>query len=250
MKEQRPDIFISEGVEKTLSALQKVYKPDDIRMAALYGSAVKGNFVCGISDINLFIVITHSAVAEFDQSTIPISKMLQHYRVQTKIVSERALERSVNIFPVEYLEIRDTMNLLFGEDVLSLLKIDRSLYHHQVEERLYDSITALRHLALIIQGRRKVVQEFYVRWCGKQDTLFRAMIRLKDERKLAEVGFEAGSHTAEMFGELYGVPVEPLVGIYTFRDDPDIRLVGRDTIRELLRIYTALEKHVESMTGL
>jgi predicted nucleotidyltransferase len=247
MKEQRPDLFIAEGVEQVMAILHKVYLPEDIRMAALYGSAAKGNFICGLSDINLFLVLSSEAVDTLDRLTVPFRRIALQYRIQTVILSESELERSADIYPVEYLEIRETMKLLCGEDLLSLLLIDRSQYRHQVEERLRGSIRVLRHMLLIMDGKTSAVEEYLTRWCAKQDTLFRAMIRLKDESRLAEAGSEASPITAALTAELYGVDTEVLQEVYAFRDAPDMKRVTVRTINSLLRVYQVLTDTIDRM---
>lgn len=247
MREQRPDLFISEGVEQVISILKDIYPDQDIRMVALYGSAAKGNFVCGVSDINLFIVVKRETLSQIRDWANQFGAVTQQYRIRATVMTEKELEQSADIFPVEYLEIRETMRLIYGEDLFSTLRIDRSQYRHQLEERLRGSVTALRQLVILFGGRKKLMHEYLLNWCGKQDTVFRALIRIKDESRLKDAGNEAGPKVAEIVSELYHEPVEVLRLVYLYRDDPKNVPIQLDDIIDLLASYERLTDAVDAM---
>ncbi|MDA3834433.1 MAG: hypothetical protein PF495_13695 [Spirochaetales bacterium] len=247
MREQRPDLFIAEAVEQTLDVLFEVYGKNLLSMAALYGSAAKGNFVSGLSDINMFVIIQSESKERLIAAAEKFGVLLERYRIKLLIMTELEMQESADMFPLEFLEIRETMKLLAGENLLETLIIDRRHYRHQLEERLRGSITMLRQLILISGSRKKMILEQFLIWGGKQDTLLRALIRLKDESSLQRVGAEAGPEVARTAADLYGVDVKGLKRMYTVRDNPKGSEITREFLAELLVIYEALAHMVNSL---
>jgi predicted nucleotidyltransferase len=240
MKEQRPDLFIAEAVERTMAVIMNVYTEEQIISAALYGSAAKGNFVTGLSDINLFVVIRDESADRLLKAAQSFGTLLEDYRVKLLLMTSLELQESADMFPLEYLEMRETQRILHGEDLLTPLVIDRSHYRHQVEGRLRGSITTLRQLILTSGSRKKGVLEQFLIWSGKQDTLFRALIRLRDEHLLQQTGQEAGPRVAITVAGLYDVDPDVLKAIYDDRDEPKDADVSRQRLAKILMAYEAL----------
>jgi hypothetical protein len=247
IKDKRPDLFITDAVEKTMAVLGQVYSDEQILSASLYGSAAKGNFVSGLSDINMFVVIKDESADRLLEAASSFGTILEDYRVKLFLMTSLELQESADMFPLEYLEMRETQKLLSGEDLLSSLAIDRSHYRYQCEQRLRGSITTLRQLILASGSRKKMMLEQYLIWCGKQDTLFRALIRLRDENLLKEAGSEAGPRVAITAAGLYDVDPDVLTAVYGGRDEPKKADVTRESLAKMLVAYEKMAHAVNEL---
>lgn len=247
MKKRRPDLVISEAVERSLDLLNQVYGEQQIAMAALYGSAAKGNFVVDVSDVNLFVVIKKELPEKLIQASDAFGELLDQYRIKLVIMTEQEFRESADVYPLEYLEIRETLQLLSGENLLVPLLIDRRNFRYQVEQRLRGGITMLRQLILLSGGRKKPLLQQFLVWCGKQDTLLRSLIRLKDEQQLGNAGNEAGPKVARIAAQMYGIDDGPLELIYKLRDSPKQTSITRGEIAQLLMVYEQLAHQVNEL---
>ncbi len=247
MKEQRPDLFISEGVDAFMSAMLKVFTSDEIRMVALYGSAAKGTFICGFSDIKLFVVLTGPLDEQLGKLSSYTSRAIQQYRIHPVLVTEDELNESADIYTMEYIELKHTARVVHGDDLFDSLKIDRSLYRHQLEMGLRGSVMTLRQLLLQIEGRRRPLTEFLNQWCDAQDSIFRALIILKDESHIERILEESFSGIVDIISELYELSSAELAVVYDFSDTQDLKLINTATILNLMKIYEALTDAVEKL---
>ncbi|MGM0432121.1 MAG: hypothetical protein ACQEQU_05350 [Spirochaetota bacterium] len=247
MKKRRPDLFISEAVDQSLGVLNQVYGEQQIAMAALYGSAAKGNFVAEVSDVNMFVVIKEESPEKLIQASEAFGGLLEQYQIQLVIMTEQELRESADVYPLEHLEIRETMQLLAGENLLVPLLIDRRNFRYQIEQRLRGGITTLRQLILLSGGRKKPVLQQFLIWCGKQDTLLRALIRLKDEQQLSNAGSEAGPRVAQIAAQMFGVDEATLGLVYELRESPKQTEITRGEIAQLLMVYEQLAHQVNEL---
>lgn len=82
----------------------------------LYGSAVRGNVVPGVSDINLLIVLNastpdaHAAIADCIDGNI---------RVDPFIITRPGMERSFRVFAIKFRSIKRNYKVLCGEDPIT-----------------------------------------------------------------------------------------------------------------------------------
>lgn len=249
MKERRPDLYISEGVDALLRTLKDVLGEQEIRMAALYGSAAKGNFVCGSSDIDVLIVLSRKGAANLDKLAGPLRRTVNQYRIDAMILREEELQSTADVSPVEFLEIRDTMRLLLGEDLLSLLIIDRSRCRAQVEELLHRSVRDLRQMVLFSEGKRTTLDQMFLSWCGRQDTLLRAVIRLTDENRIPELPAEADPGLAAFAAGMFSVDGDLLRSVYEYREQSDERRISLDELVALLAVYGMIKHRIGLQEG-
>lgn len=104
----------------------------------LYGSAVRGAFVVGRSDLNLLIILNHSTPVAHRE----IAAILQRkVRIEPFILSRVGMERSFEAFAIKFCSIKRNYRLLCGEDPLRDLVIDEKIL-------LFLSEQALRNLRL------------------------------------------------------------------------------------------------------
>ncbi|MDB6038075.1 MAG: hypothetical protein JWM99_1916 [Verrucomicrobiales bacterium] len=97
---------------------------DNLYSCCLYGSAVRGNIVEGVSDLNLLIVLNNSDCGAHQAVRRAISKDSQ---IDPFILSVRGLGRSVRCFATKFASIKRNYRVLFGADPLANLKIDPEL---------------------------------------------------------------------------------------------------------------------------
>ena len=90
---------------------------DELVAIALYGSSVGGNFVPGVSDLNVVIVVKE---ARFDvlQKLQPgmAAWHTQGFAIPL-LLDQEFLRRSRDVFPMEFHDMKEQHRLLWGEDI-------------------------------------------------------------------------------------------------------------------------------------
>ena len=131
----------------------------NLHSCILYGSAVRGDLVPGVSDINLLIVLqestceAHLAIAE----AIPKTS-----RIDPFVLGLRGFDRSVRAFAAKFVSIRRNYRVLHGVDLLAALQIEPSLERFLCEQALRN--LRLRHVrAFIIMGKNRTRYQRFLR---------------------------------------------------------------------------------------
>lgn len=202
MRESRPDLFIAQGTEKFVAEIKDIYG-EQLLMVGLYGSAATGNFVSGISDINMLIIIAQPDSEKLFALSRAAARTIKDYRITPHILSKKELLSSSDIFPVEYLELIDSMKLLDGENLLTEMQIGKQNVRHQIETMARGGMNSLRQLILAVGNDKKRLQRGILEWSGRQLPLFRAVLRYMGasaQEYQAENPLTVISHTAAKCG--------------------------------------------------
>jgi len=120
-----------EAVEATKQALG-----DRLLGAALYGSAAAGDFNADHSDVNVAFVLSMLGASELE-ALRPLHDSWAKRRItRPLLLSKESLDRSLDVFPLEYLLIRECHETLSGEDLFRGLAIDTGELRDQIERTL------------------------------------------------------------------------------------------------------------------
>lgn len=128
----------------------KVYGPE-LEGIILYGSAVRGEFLPGRSNLNLLLVMSSydlAALKKYDGLHKRWGK--DHVVVPLFLTVENIQSASV-AFPLEYQDIHDCRRLLWGQDPFVGLKIDARFLVAEVLQGLHGNLLRLRQR--LVEGR-------------------------------------------------------------------------------------------------
>lgn len=116
----------------------------DIISIMLYGSAAGDNFDPERSDINFLIVFSKIDMDILRKYT-GVSMKWQKKRVATPLMfTEDYILNSADVFPIEFLELKENHILIYGKDILKDLTVDLKNLKLQVEEQLKGKLLHLR----------------------------------------------------------------------------------------------------------
>ena len=155
---------------------------------ALYGSGVGPDYVAGVSDLNLVIVLTR-----VDRATLlelrTQTKAWHKLRVATPLVIEEAfLRAAADVFPMELHDIKDGHRLLAGRDVFAALDIRDHNLRHQLEHEARGKLLRLRELYLEIGDNRGRLQELMLDSLTTFMTILRAALRMRGATSVLSCG--------------------------------------------------------------
>ena len=151
----------------------------DLVSLILYGSAASGHYVKGKSDINLLVVLTKEGINRLEDS-LAIVKQWKKNRVAVPLVMTKAfIESSLDCYPIEFLNMKNSHILIHGEDVLEQLKFKPEDLRLQIEKELKGKLVLLRQSYLESEGNSRQIKQLISRSVTAFISIFNALIYLK-----------------------------------------------------------------------
>jgi hypothetical protein len=139
----------------------------------LFGSSVTGDFHAEFSNVNLFCVVRETSFAAM-QTLAPAVKWWDAQKQPPPLFMTRTeIERSVDVFTIELMDVKQHHRVLFGEDVFATVSIPPNLHRVQVEYELREKLALLRQHLLLAYGNESRLWELLTRSVSSFATLFR-----------------------------------------------------------------------------
>jgi hypothetical protein len=176
----------------------------NLRSVILYGSAAAGDYVPDYSDVNLLLVLGDTSFALIQALAATVAWWAKQKHRVPLLMSQEELRRSADVFSVEFLDMKQSYRVLWGEDALKGLVIPMRFHRAQVEYELREKTILLRQRLLIVAGDSNAKWELLLRSVPAFATLARhALIALGEagaaskreavEKLAAKVGLDASA---------------------------------------------------------
>jgi len=159
---------------------------DDLVALFLYGSAARGAWYQGKSDINFLIVLTEVGMASLNAAFPLVEKWRKRTRALPLFMTRQYISASLDSFPVEFLHMQRHYRCLYGEDLLATLEIPRASLRLQCEQEIKGKLLHLREVYLATLGKRHHLHQFINLTLPAFAVLFKALLFLKGEEIPAE----------------------------------------------------------------
>jgi predicted nucleotidyltransferase len=186
--------------------------------AVLYGSAARGDFVPGRSDINLLLILESVAPAAL-RGLGPAFTAWRKGSPQPPLVIGRAeWNRADDTFPIELADMRTAYRVLRGADPLAGLTVDRADLRRAVERELRGKLLRLRQGYAAAAGDPALLGEVASRSAPTIMVLLRAILVLLGRTVPADP-LELAAAAAGAIG----VDGEPLLDVVRHRAEPGWR---------------------------
>lgn len=114
----------------------------------LYGSAARGLFQPGFSDVNLLVVLTEADTAELTELRAGLTGADDHWRLSPYLVTRREWPQVVQAFPTRILEMQRGYQVLLGQDLLKETHVDRQILALRTHQELLNVLLRFRHRLL------------------------------------------------------------------------------------------------------
>jgi predicted nucleotidyltransferase len=125
-----------------------------LKSVVLYGSAVRGDFIPGRSDLNFMVVVDN---LDFEVLA-GLTGRVRHFwrkRVSTPlVVDEHYIRRSLDVFPLEFSEMKTAYKVVSGKDPIADLVVAPADLRLQCEAELKRKLLLLREAYLEAQNKR------------------------------------------------------------------------------------------------
>jgi len=147
---------------------------DNLYSCCVYGSAVRGNVIEGVSDINLLIVVNESNSAAHEA----IARALGGWPlIDPFVLGRRGFDRSFRAFAPKFASIQRNYRVMHGADPLAGLKIDTAQERFLCEQAVRNLRLRLVY-AFVTRQQNKAYDKFVVRNITAMFVQFSEVLRL------------------------------------------------------------------------
>ncbi|MEO7143507.1 MAG: hypothetical protein ABI165_08390 [Bryobacteraceae bacterium] len=129
--------------------VEKLKQTFDARLVSviLYGSAAGGDHHGKYSDLNVLCVLARVTPVELGASEPVFRWWRDHGNPAPLLLTATEVRESTDCFPIEFQDMKERRRVLYGDDVIADLTVDRSFYRAQVEHDLRAKLLRLRQQA-------------------------------------------------------------------------------------------------------
>lgn len=129
----------------------------DLTAVIVYGSAARGEFKQGTSDVDLVIVLARAERQVLERMGEPLAVARAVARVDAMIVVEGEIHRAADVFPLFYDDIRGAHVALHGSDPFSELVVSDAHRRLRIEQELREAQIRLHLGVTEARGDRKAL---------------------------------------------------------------------------------------------
>jgi len=134
----------------------KEFAAANLESVILFGSAARGNFREGHSDLNVACILHSLTVEELGR----LAHVVRWWCVEQKepaplFFTREELKHAADVFAFEILDMKHGRRVLYGADVVAEIEVPMNLHRVQIEHDLRTTILKLRQHYLRLPGNSK-----------------------------------------------------------------------------------------------
>ena len=167
--------------EKLDSAMNgwKEFWGDSLSAAYLFGSAARSEWNAKTSDINLLLLVTEKGYDRWLEAGDIARRRAKKGFALPLILTENYIRSSVDVFPMEFLDIKLFHKTLLGQDLFDSITISSSDLRMQAEREVKGKWVQLRQAALDRGGNTVAMRDLLVMSVPTWVSVFQAILKIK-----------------------------------------------------------------------
>jgi hypothetical protein len=172
--------------------------PDNLHSIHIVGSAITEDFNEKTSDINSIFVLNEMDL-RFVKLIAPLGNRYKKQGIAAPLImTPDYIRRSLDVFPIEFLNFKIIHETVYGKDILNDVEIDLSDLRYQCEREIKTKLIGLRQGYISSKGDKKIIAENIVSYIEGYIPFFRSIIFLMGKEtpvKKDEVFTDLSVHT-------------------------------------------------------
>ena len=184
---------------------------ENIHSIHIVGSAVTEDFNEKTSDINSIFVLKEMDL-KFIELIAPLGKKYSKKGIAAPLImTPEYIKRSLDVFPIEFLDFKLIHETVFGEDILKDIETNKVDLRHQCEREIKSKLIGLRQGYISSEGNRHMLTERFVSSIAGYMPLFRGIIFLMGKERpirkhkvISELSASTGINT-DIFGKILAI---------------------------------------------
>jgi predicted nucleotidyltransferase len=174
------DDILKNKVDNALE-LWKRFWGDELKSAYLFGSAARGSWSKKSSDINILLVLEKSNYDKWPDATEIAKRRLKKGFALPLVFTEGYVKSSLDVYPIEFLDMKLFHKTLHGEDIFSNMEIDLDHLRLQAEREVKGKWVQLRQAALERGGNTAAMRDLLSMTVPTWVSVFQALITINGE---------------------------------------------------------------------
>jgi hypothetical protein len=209
---------------------------DNLQSITVVGSSLTKDFRPGQSDINTVLVLGEQTLDSLRRIAGLARPMSKRKISPPLLMTASYIERSLDVFGIEFLEFQLAHETIMGDDPFAGLNINKKDVRLQCERELKAMLIRLRQGFIAAAANKKLVRDILISTTKGLLPLLRAMLWLKDIERTAPAVL-----TIKKAAEEFSVDMEPLKTIIQWRNQKT-RLSEVELENAFQSIYETVEK--------
>lgn len=184
MKNRQTNLTIEGVPAKTLGVINSyvtdIIEGIEAEAIEISGSILTPDFVPGRSDINSVLVINEMTIDKLDYLA-SLGRRYGKKGIRAPLfMTPEYIKTSLDVFPIEFLDISTNHKTVYGTDLFSDLEIDKSMLRIQCERDLKARLINLRQGFISAAGDKKSLSNLVFDAFPGYFPIFRAILHLMD----------------------------------------------------------------------
>lgn len=164
--------------EQLTEALKTTFG-ENLKSVVLYGSSAAGDHTGKRSDYNVLAVLNRLGAEELEVFSKTARRWVKAGNPPPLLMTPGWLTASADVFPIEFADIRQAHRILYGEDLVSGIRISQADLRLELERQLKERLLQLRESYLLrAAGSGREIRDLLIRSLSTFLVLFRAALRL------------------------------------------------------------------------
>jgi predicted nucleotidyltransferase len=207
----------------------------DLKALIIFGSAVRGDYRPGHSDIEILLVLQNAAVEKLSAIATPLSLARYSIRVEAMLLTAAEIPRAADVYPLLYDSIHQSHTLLCGEDPFAALNISDRHRRLRIEQELREIQIRLRRVVTDSLGEPAALEMPLIRKLRQLRAPLYALLRLRKTESS-----ELLDNVLAAAGKLYDIDVGPL---------SKVKAAPAAALATLTRLLDAAVRDVDQVEG-
>jgi hypothetical protein len=151
---------------------------EELQSVLMVGSAARGDYIPGKSDINTLVILTQEGMGWLEKA-YPLLQRWQRKRLAVPhFMVPDALTRALDSYPLEFLDFMTFHQVILGPDILAEMSIPKNPLRLQIERELRGKLFLLRQIFASEAGRAKQLQAALKRSVSVFTAVFQGILDL------------------------------------------------------------------------
>lgn len=230
-------------LNKFVEDIKTSYK-ENLKSVILYGSKASGEDTKKHSDYNLLIVLEDISFHNLRSMGKAIGTWVKHGNQPPLLFTVARLKKSADIFPIEFLDMKDNHKILYGENPFQDIEIHDIHLRHECEFELKGKLLKLRQGYMMTQGKSNMIRDLMIASISTFLIVSRHTIRL-----LGETPPQKRLDALNILANRIGLDPGPFITIFKMKQgDKETLKLDMDNLME--KYLVEIEKIVDFIDNL
>lgn len=160
--------------------LKEIYN-EKLVSIVLYGSCASNACENDFSDINIIVVMDNLLAIDLKKANSALGDFMKTKNPLPLFMDKDEWFNSCDVYPIEYSDIKDRYIILYGEDIVKPLILEKTNLRLQCEHEVKNLLIKLRQNYLAQSNDLKSIEVLLKKSSKSFFALFRAILRLTEE---------------------------------------------------------------------